>query len=70
MKGQGLNLFNLDPTPSMPGSKDRWRSIKIIVGSAFGCTTTLVVVILTVFYLRRRYNKLERKVKDEVVPPR
>ena len=60
----------LDPTPTMPGSTDKWRSIKIIAGSTIGCIIAIVFFVLAILYLRRRFNKLEQEVKDEVVRPR
>ena len=64
------NLFNLDSPPTKTDIKDRWRSIKVIVGSAVGCITALVFFILIILYLRRRCKRLEPEVKDEVVGPR
>ena len=60
----------LDPIPTMPGSTDKWRSIKIIGGSAIGSIIAIVFIVLAILYLRRRCNKLEREVEDEVVRPR
>ena len=53
----------------MPGSTDKWRSIKGIAG-CIGCIIAIVFFVLAILYLRRRYNKLEREVKDEVVRSR
>ena len=66
------NLFHLDSIPET-GIKDRWSSIKIIVGSAAGSITALVLVIIVI--LRRRYKRLEQEVnvdaaKDDFLPPR
>ena len=63
-------LVLLDPTPTMPDSTDKWRSIKIIAGIAIGCVIAIVFSVLAILYLRRRCNKLEQEVKDEVVRPR
>ena len=60
----------LDPTHAMPGTTDKWRSIKIIAGSAIGCIIAIVFIVLEILYFRRRCNKLEPEVKDEVVRPR
>ena len=54
----------------MPGTTDKWRSIKIIAGSAIGCLIAIVFIVLEILYFRRRCNKLEPEVKDEVVRPR
>ena len=80
LKIKSKNLFNLDSTPikidveDKNGIKDRWKSMKIIVGSAIGCITALVFFILVILYLRRRYIRLkeqkEQKVKDEAAPLR
>ena len=79
LKIKSKNLFNLDSTPIKidiedNDIKDRWKSMKIIVGSAIGCITALVFFILVILYLRRRYIRLkeqkEQKVKDEAAPLR
>ena len=62
------NLFNLDSPTTKTDVKDRWRSIKVIVGSVVGCITALVFFILIILYFRRRCNRLEPEDKDEVVP--
>ena len=73
-KKKRQNLFNLDSTPTKPDIedktdiKDKWKSIKIIVGSTIGCITALVFFILVFLYLCRRYNRLAQEVKDDVVP--
>ena len=80
LKIKSKNLFNLDSTPikidveDKNGIKDRWKSMKIIVGSAIGCITASVFFILVILYLRRRYirskEQKEQKVKDEAAPLR
>ena len=80
LKIKSKNLFNLDSTPikidieDKNDIKDRWKSMKNIVGSAIGCFTALVFFMLVILYLRRRYIKLkeqkEQKVKDEAAPLR
>ena len=81
LKIKSKNLFNLDATPIKidiedNDIKDRWKSMKIIVGSAIGCITALVFFILVsyILYLCRRYIRLkeqkEQKVKDEAAPLR
>ena len=79
LKIKSKNLFNLDSTPIKidiedNDIKDRWKSMKILVGSAIGCITALVFFILVILYLRRRYIRLkeqkEQKVKDEAAPLR
>ena len=74
LKIKSKNLFNLDSTPIKidiedNDIKDRWKSMKVLVGSAIGCITALVFFILVILYLRRRYIRLkeqkEQKVKDE-----
>ena len=79
LKIKSKNLFNLDSTPIKidiedNDIKDRWKSMKIIVGSAIGCITALVFFILVILYLRRRYirskEQKEQKVKDEAAPLR
>ena len=79
LKINSKNLFNLDATPIKidiedNDIKDRWKSMKILVGSAIGCITALVFFILVILYLRRRYIRLkeqkEQKVKDEAAPLR
>ena len=80
LKIKSKNLFNLDSTPIKidiedNDIKDRWKSMKIIVGSAIGCITALVILLviftLVILYLRRRYIRLkeqkEQKVNDEAV---
>ena len=65
-------MFNLDLTTSKPETKDKsdtedkWRSVKIIVGSAIGCITALLFFILAIVYSRRRYKRLEQEINDEV----
>ena len=79
LKIKSKNLFNLDSTPIKidiedNDIKDRWKSMKVLVGSAIGCITALVFFILVILYLRRRYIRLkeqkEQKVKDEAAPLR
>ena len=80
LKIKSKNLFNLDSTPikidieDKNDIKDRWKSMKNIVGSAIGCITALVFFMLVILYLPRRYIKLkeqkEQKVKDEAAPLR
>ena len=71
---KGQNLFNLDSTPTKTDLedktdiKDKWRSIKIIVGSTIGCIAALVFFILVFLYLRSRYNRLAQEVQDDVAP--
>ena len=73
-KKRRQKLFNLDSTSTKPDIedktdiKDKWRCIKIIVGSTTGCITALVFFILVFLFLRRRYNRLAQEVKDDVVP--
>ena len=80
LKIKSKNLFNLDSTPIKidiedNDIKDRWKSMKIIVGSAIGCITALVILLviftLVILYLRRRNIRLkeqkEQKVNDEAV---
>ena len=80
LKIKSKNLFNLDSTPIKSDIedndiKDRWKSMKIIVGSAIGCITALVILLviftLVILYLRRRNIRLkeqkEQKVNDEAV---
>ena len=54
----------------MPGTTDKWRNMTIIGGNAIGSIIAIVFIVLAILYLRRRCNKLEREVKDEVVRPR
>ena len=80
LKIKSKNLFNLDSTPITIDIEDndikgRWKSMKIIVGSAIGCITALVILLviftLVILYLRRRNIRLkeqkEQKVNDEAV---
>ena len=57
----------LDPTPTMPGTTNKWKSIKTIAGSTIGCIIAIVFIVLVILYLRRRCNKQEQEV---VVRPR
>ena len=54
----------------MSSTTDKWRSITIIGGSAIGSIIAIVFIVLEILYLRRRCNKPEREVEDEVVRPR
>ena len=71
-----LNLFNLDSTPTKTDVEDKtdykekWRIAKVTFGSAIGCITALAFFIVGILYLRRRYNRLEQEVKEEVEPLR
>ena len=77
-----LNLFNLhsaptktvnpDYKPTEIGIKDNKKEniIKIIIGSAVSCMAALMLFIFTILYFRRRSNRLQRVVKDEVMPLR
>ena len=69
-------MFNLDSTPTKTDTEDKtdikekWRITKITVGSTIGCIAALVFFIVVILYLRRRYNRLEQEVKEEVDPLR
>ena len=65
-------MFNLDSAQIQIQTdiKDRWRSIKIAIGSAVGCITALVTFILVILYLRRRCSRSEQEAKHEDVPLR
>ena len=69
-------MFNLDSTSNRTDIEDetdikeKWARIKIIVGSAIGCITVLMLFIVVILHLRRRYSRLEQKVEDEVEPLR
>ena len=77
-----LNLFNLDSTPARPGNPDykptetaindneKERVIKVIIGSAVSCMAALMLFLFTILYLKRRSNRLQQVVKDEVMPLR
>ena len=71
-----LNLFNLDSTPTKTDVEDKtdykekWRMAKVTLGSAIGCIAALAFFIVGILYLRRRYNRLEQEVKEEVEPLR
>ena len=76
-----LNLFNLhsaptetvnpDYKPTEIGIKDNNKeNIKIIIGSAVSCMAALMLFIFTILYFRRRSNRLQQVVKDEVMPLR
>ena len=54
----------------MPGTTDKWRSIKIVGGSVIGSIIAIVFIVLAIVYLHRRNNNLEQEVKDEFVRPR
>ena len=43
---------------------------KVTLGSAIGCIAALAFFIVGILYLRRRYNRLEQEVKEEVEPLR
>ena len=51
-----------------PRLQENIWSIKIIVGSASRCITTLLLFILIFSYVSRRYSRLVQEVKDEVIP--
>ena len=77
-----LNLFTLHSVPTGTvnpdykpieiGIKDnnKEKIIKIIIGSAVSCMTALMLFIFTILYFRRRSNRLQQVVKDEVMPLR
>ena len=77
-----MNLFNLDSAPTRIGNPDykptetaindnkKERVIKVIIGSAVSCMTALMLFIFTILYLKRRSNRLQQVVKDEVIPLR
>ena len=77
-----LNLFNLDLVPNRTvnpaynstetGIKDnnKEKVIKVIIGIAVSCMTALMLFIFTILYLRRRSNRLQQVVTDEVIPLR
>ena len=43
---------------------------KVTFGSAIGCITVLAFFVIVILYLRRKYNRLEQEVKEEVEPLR
>ena len=69
-------MFNLDSTTTKTDVeektdyKEKWRIAKVTFGSTIGCITALAFFIVVILYLRRRYNKLEQEVKEEVGPLR
>ena len=77
-----LNLFNLNLVPtrtvnpaynsSETGIKDnnKEKFIKVIIGIAVSCMTALMLFIFTILYFRRRSNRLQQVVTDEVIPLR
>ena len=77
-----LNLFNLDSAPTRPGNPDykptettindnkKERVIKVIIVSTVSCMTALMLFIFTILYFKRRSNRLQQVVKDEVIPLR
>ena len=77
-----LKLFNLDSAPTRPVNPDykptetgindsnKERVIKVITGSAVSCMAALMLFIFTILYLKRRSNRLQQVVKDEVIPLR
>ena len=77
-----LNLFNLDLVPTRTvnpaynstetGIKDnnKEKVIKVIIGIAVSCMTALMLFIFTILYFRRRSNRLQQVVTDEVIPLR
>ena len=73
-----LNLFNLDSAPTRPdkpteidiNDNKKERVIKIIIGSAVSCMTALIIFIFTILHFRRRSNRMQQVIKDEVIPLR
>ena len=77
-----LNLFNLNLVPTRTvnpaynstetGIKDnnKEKVIKVIIGIAVSCMTALMLFIFTILYFRRRSNRLQQVVTDEVIPLR
>ena len=73
-----LNLFNLDSAPTRPdkpteidiNDNKKKRVIKVIIGSLVSCMTALIIFIFTIVYFRRRSNRLQQVIKDEVIPLR
>ena len=74
-----LNLFNLDSAPTRPVNPDykptessindnnKERVIKVITGSTVSCMTALMLFIFTILYLKRRSNRLQQVLKNEVI---
>ena len=77
-----LNLFNLNLVPTRTvnpaynstetGIKDnnKEKVIKVIIGIVVSCMTALMFFIFTILYFRRRSNRLQQVVTDEVIPLR
>ena len=76
-----LNLFNLDLVANRTvnpaynstetGIKDNQEKvIKVIIGIVVSCVTALMLFIFTILYFRRRSNRLQQVVTDEVIPLR
>ena len=73
-----LNLFNLDSAQTRAvksteiGIKEnnKERVIKVIIGSVVSSMTALIIFIFTIFYFRRKSNRLQQVIKDKVVPLR